>query len=80
MKNFRRRFLKLLGFSYLSLVILPCNLVFSATKKIINQNLTEDQKKIMFNESTERPFSSPLNNEKRKKVIRRQSKNSLCCS
>ena len=66
MKTFRRRFLKLLGFSYLSVVLLPYNLLFSATKKIINQNLTEEQKKIMFNESTERPFSSPLNNEKRK--------------
>ena len=66
MKYFRRKFLKLLGFSYLSTIILPYNLLNAATKKIINQNLTEDQKNIMFNESTERPFSSPLNNEKRK--------------
>ena len=65
MKNFRRRFLKLLGLSCLSVVLLPYNLLFSATKKIINQNLTDEQKQIMFNESTERPFSSPLNNEKR---------------
>ena len=65
MKNFRRSFFKLLGLSYLSAVILPYNLLLSATKRIINQNLTEEQKKIMFNESTERPFSSPLNNEKR---------------
>ncbi len=69
MKNFRRKFLKLLGLSYLSLVLLPYNLLYSATKKIINPELTEEQKKIMFNESTERPFSSPLNNEKRKGVF-----------
>ena len=57
--------MKLLGLSCLSVVLLPYNLLFSATKKIINQNLTDEQKQIMFNESTERPFSSPLNNEKR---------------
>ena len=66
MKNFRRKFLKLFGLSYLSAVLLPFNLLYSATKKIINPKLTEEQKKIMFNESTERPFSSFLNNEKRK--------------
>ena len=66
MKNFRRKFLKLLSMSYLSVVLLPYNLLYSAAKKIINPKLTEEQKKIMFNESTERPFSSPLNNEKRK--------------
>ena len=62
MKNFRRSFFKLLGLSYLSAVLLPYNLLFSATKRIINQNLTQEQKEIMFNESTERPFSSYLNN------------------
>ena len=66
MKNFRREFLKLFGLSFLSTIILPYNLLYSAAKKIINQNLTEEQKKIMFNESTERPFSSALNYEKRK--------------
>jgi len=65
MKNFRRKFLKLLRLSYLATIILPYNLLYSATKKIINPDLTEDQKNIMFNESTEQPFSSPLNNEKR---------------
>ena len=58
MKNLKRKFLKLFGLSYLSVVLLPYDLLFSATKKIINQNLTEEQKEIMFNESTERPFSS----------------------
>ena len=66
MKNFRRKFLKLLSMSYLSVVLLPYNLLYSAAKKIINPKLTEEQKKIMFNEATERPFSSLLNNEKRK--------------
>ena len=66
MKKFRRKFLKLLGLSYLSTIILPYNLLHAVTKKIINPNLTDDQKKIMFNEATERPFSSHLNNEKRK--------------
>ena len=66
MKNFRRKFLKLLGLSYLSAIILPYNLLYAATKKIINPELTKEQKKIMFNESTERPFTSALNYEKRK--------------
>ena len=66
MKNFRRKILKLFGFSYLSIILLPYNLLYSATKKIINPKLTKEQKNIMINESTERPFSSPLNNEKRK--------------
>ena len=66
MKYFRRKFLKLLGLSSLLSIILPNNLLYSATKKIINPYLTDDQKKIMFNENTERPFTSPLNYEKRK--------------
>ena len=66
MNTYRRKFLKIFGLSYLSVILLPYNLLQAVTKKIINQNLTTEQKKIMFNESTERPFSSPLNNEKRK--------------
>mgnify|MGYP001261676634 CR=1 FL=1 len=66
MLNFRRKFLKVLGFSYISSLLLPYNFLFSASKKIVNPDLSEEQKKIMLNESTERPFSSPLNNEKRK--------------
>ena len=62
----RRKFFKVLGFAYLSVIILPYNLLYAATKKIINPNLSEEQKKIMFNESTERPFTSALNYEKRK--------------
>ena len=66
MNTYKRKFLKIFGLSYLSVILLPYNLLQAVTKKIINQNLTTEQKKIMFNESTERPFSSPLNNEKRK--------------
>jgi peptide-methionine (R)-S-oxide reductase len=66
MKNFRRKFLKLLGLSSLLTIISPYNLLYAITKIIINPNLTKDQKKIMLNEATERPFTSPLNNEKRK--------------
>ena len=65
MKNFRRKFLKLIGFIYTSAIMLPYTTVIAATKKIINQNLTEEQKEIMFNEATERPNSSYLNYEKR---------------
>ena len=65
MINKKRNFLKLSGLSFLSLVLLPYKLLYSATKKIINQNLTDEQKDIMFNEATERPYSSPLNYEKR---------------
>ena len=66
MKSFRRKFLKLLGFSYLSAIFLPHNFLYSATKKIINPKLTEEQKEIMFGQVTEEPFSSPLIFEKRK--------------
>ena len=40
--------------------------LFASAKKIINSKLSDQQKNIMFNESTERPFSSELLNEKRK--------------
>jgi peptide-methionine (R)-S-oxide reductase len=66
MKKFRRKFLKSFGLSFLSIIILPYNLLYATTKKMINQNLTKEQKKIMFDESTERPFTSVLNYEKRK--------------
>ncbi len=65
MKNLKRKFLKLFGLSCLSVVLLPYSFLYSETKKIINPKLTKEQKNIMFNESTERAFSSSLNNEKR---------------
>ena len=45
---------------------LPYKLLSSATKKIINPKLSKTQKDIMFNESTERPFTSKLLKEDRK--------------
>ena len=65
MKFFRRKFLKILGISYLSILLFPYSFLHAVTKKIINPNLTDKQKKIMLEESTERPYSSPLNHEKR---------------
>ena len=66
MNNYRRKFLKIFGLTFLSFIIVPYNLLYSVTKKILNPNLTNEQKKIMLQESTEKPFSSSLNNEKRK--------------
>jgi len=65
MKHLRRNFFKLIGVSFLSTFLLPYKLLYSASKKIINPNLSKKQKDIMLNEATERPYSSPLNNEKR---------------
>ena len=60
----RRRILKILSYSFL-FFCLPIKTIYAATKKIINQNLTNQQKDIMFNEGTERPFTSELLKEKR---------------
>tara|TARA_B100000886_G_scaffold68543_1_gene43208 strand:+ start:60 stop:518 length:459 start_codon:yes stop_codon:yes gene_type:complete len=62
----RKSFLKLLGYSYLFFLLLPYRFLSSATKKILNPELSEAQKNIMFNEGTEKPFSSDLLKEKRK--------------
>ena len=61
----KRNFIKCSIFSAFYFSLSPIHLSFAETKKIINKNLTEAQKKIMFDEKTERPFSSPLNYEKR---------------
>ena len=61
----KRKFLKLLGFSYLMFLVLPYRVLSSATKKISNQNRTKAQKNIMFNEGTERAFTSDLLKEDR---------------
>jgi len=45
MNNYRRNFLKLFSSSYL-FFLLPYNLLHSTTKKIINKNLTKEQKKL----------------------------------
>jgi len=62
----KRKFLKFLGFSIISSLFLPFNFILAASKKILNRDLTDEQKNIMFNEGTERPYSSALNKEKRK--------------
>ena len=61
----RRSFIKIIGASLLSFFLMPYKLLYSATKKIINQNLTDQQKNILFKEGTERPFTSSLLHEKR---------------
>ena len=63
--SLRRKFLKLLGLSAF-FISLPYHLLKSATKKIINKNLSNQQKEIMFDQGTERAFTSSLLNEKRK--------------
>ena len=62
----KRQTLKLLGTSFISLLLLPHKYLYSEVKKIINPELTNEQKDIMFNEGTERPFTSELLKEKRK--------------
>ena len=61
MNRLRRNFFKLISLSFLSTVILPYKFLYSAVKKIINPDITEQQKDIMLNEATERPYASPLN-------------------
>ena len=62
----KRNFIKLFCLSLLTFAIAPYKLVFSETKKIINKSLTKKQKEIMFNEGTERAFTSKLLKENRK--------------
>ena len=62
----RRDLLKIISLSILSILFYPINVLIGANKKVINKDLTEQQKNIMFNEGTERPFSSSLLQEKRK--------------
>ena len=65
MQNKRRKIIKILGFSIFALFFSIKN-ILAATKKIINPNLSKEQKNIMFNEGTEKPFTSDLLKEKRK--------------
>ena len=62
---FRRKFLRILSLSVLSSLTFPYKLLVAATKKVINPKLSKDQKNVMFNEGTERPFSSELLKENR---------------
>ncbi len=65
MKFSRRKFTKILVLTVITLVY-PIKTVLASSKKIINSNLSKEQKNIMFNEGTERPFTSDLLKEKRK--------------
>jgi peptide-methionine (R)-S-oxide reductase len=65
MKKIRRNFIKILAVACVAVFVFPSKTLYAFTKKIINPNLTDKQKKIMLEEATERPFSSPLNKEKR---------------
>ena len=65
MKFKKRKFVKILGFSAFALFF-PIKAILAATKKVINPNLSKEQKKVMFNEGTERPFTRDLLKEKRK--------------
>ena len=76
----RRNFLKILGSYFVCFLVYPFssakanNLIGYNTNlnkdeseyNIINPDLTDEQKKIMFDEATERAGSSVLNKEKRK--------------
>tara|TARA_A100001015_G_scaffold173034_1_gene192336 strand:- start:498 stop:959 length:462 start_codon:yes stop_codon:yes gene_type:complete len=61
----KRNFLRIFTLSTL-FVFTSFKYLFAATKKIINENLSSQQKDIMFNQGTERAFTSSLLNEKRK--------------
>jgi peptide-methionine (R)-S-oxide reductase len=65
MNLLKRKFTKFIGFSLIS-SIYPLNFLIAATKKILNPNLSKQQKNIMFKEGTERPFTSALLHEKRR--------------
>ena len=62
----RRYFLKFSSILLFSLVVTPYKYLNAKTKKIINKSLTEEQKEILFNEGTEKPFTSALLHETRK--------------
>ena len=65
MKLFKRKFIKFIGLTLISTFV-QFRYSFSASKKIINPDLSNKQKNIMFKDGTERPYSSDLLNEKRK--------------
>ena len=62
----KRNFIKLIASTFVSFFFINISSLYSKIeKKIINKSLTEQQKKIMFKESTEKPFTSGLINETR---------------
>ena len=62
----KRNFIKLIASTFVSFFFINISSLYAKIeKKIINKSLTEQQKKIMFKESTEKPFTSGLINETR---------------
>ena len=62
----KRNFIKLISSTFVSFFFVNISSLYAKIeKKIINKSLTEQQKKIMFKESTEKPFTSGLINETR---------------
>ena len=61
----KRGFVKFFTLTIFTFFLIPFEVVKSATKNIVNKNLTKKQIEIMFNEGTERAFTSDLINEKR---------------
>ena len=62
----KRNFIKLIASTFVSFFFINISSLYSKIeKKIINKSLTEQQKKIMFKEGTEKPFTSSLINETR---------------
>ena len=74
----KRKFLKLLGFSYLLFLALPYRILSSATKKIINPKLSKSQKDIRDDEAGHRDvnhtFADLINMKKNKKTINIKNK------
>ena len=70
MISVKRKFLKMLGILAISTLFPPLSHLKASVIKLINPNLSKKQKDIMFNDGTERPFSSDLLNEKRLKWTR----------
>ena len=55
----KRKFIKFLFLTFSSFFLPPISSLYAKIeKKIINNSLTEEQKKIMFKEGTERPSST----------------------
>tara|TARA_B100000963_G_C22628725_1_gene673772 strand:- start:2377 stop:2838 length:462 start_codon:yes stop_codon:yes gene_type:complete len=61
----KRKLVKIIILSSL-FIVSKFNFLLAASKKMINPNLSKKQKDIMFNEGTERAFTSSLLNENRK--------------
>ena len=65
MNLLRRKLFKAISF-YSFFLFFPIKSLYASSKKIINKKLSKEQKDIMFNQGTERAFTSSLLNEKRK--------------